>query len=194
MTEEWKVVKDTRRKSINKKNNFKDKFIGHLFEVSNRGRARKDGKIIELELKPNVYPGFCGKRIHRWVAELFIPNSDNKPCVDHIDTNPHNNSAENLRWVTYKENCNNSLTREHMKNAQLNYYKEHPERKTEISKQHKNKSFTSVKTRQKMSINFTGKGNPAFGHIWMSNGTDRIYPLKTEANKYLSLGYHFGKK
>lgn len=47
--------------------------------------------------------------VHRLVAKTFIPNLDNKPCVDHIDGNPENNNVENLRWVTYKENTNNPI-------------------------------------------------------------------------------------
>lgn len=42
--------------------------------------------------------------IHRLIAEAFIPNPENKPCVDHIDGNRQNNSIENLRWATYSEN------------------------------------------------------------------------------------------
>lgn len=52
------------------------------------------------------------KRIHRLVALAFIPNVENKPCIDHINTNRSDNRVENLRWVTYKENNNNPLTNE----------------------------------------------------------------------------------
>jgi hypothetical protein len=41
---------------------------------------------------------------HRIIAETFIPNPDNKRCVNHIDSNRRNNKVENLEWVTHKEN------------------------------------------------------------------------------------------
>lgn len=44
------------------------------------------------------------KFIHRLIAEAFIPNPGNLPCIHHIDHNKLNNSISNLMWVTYSEN------------------------------------------------------------------------------------------
>jgi hypothetical protein len=45
--------------------------------------------------------------IHRLLALQYIDNPDNLPEVDHIDRNKHNNSIENLRWVSRLTNARN---------------------------------------------------------------------------------------
>ena len=64
-------------------------------------------------------------RVHRLVAETYIPNPDNLPQVDHKDTNKLNNHYTNLEWVTNNENMlravNNQLfpNGEHKKTSVL---------------------------------------------------------------------------
>lgn len=53
------------------------------------------------------------KRIHRLVAEAYIPNPEGKTDVNHIDNCRNNNSVENLEWTTRKENCNHTSEKRH---------------------------------------------------------------------------------
>ena len=97
-----------------------------LYQISNLGRVKSlDYHRTRKEqiLKPAtdkggyLFVGLCknGKcerlLVHRLVATAFIPNPDNKPCIDHINTNRTDNSVDNLRWTTQKENCNNPISK-----------------------------------------------------------------------------------
>lgn len=63
--------------------------------------SRDDG-YVQIELNLN---GAATKHlIHRMVAEAYIPNPDNLPCVNHKDGNKQNNCVENLEWVSYGDN------------------------------------------------------------------------------------------
>ena len=57
--------------------------------------------------------------IHRLVAQTFLPNTENKKEVDHIDGNKSNNNIENLRWVTRSENLRNPVTYPRMSEVQI---------------------------------------------------------------------------
>ena len=125
------------KKVINEMNNIVEEWkpvVGFegLYEVSNLGNVRSiqfHGKRRIKEL--SQFSDKLGYRrvklrkwddsiagsfqVHRLVAMSFIPNPDNKPQVDHIDTNPSNNRVDNLRWVTSMENQQNPITLERLK-------------------------------------------------------------------------------
>ena len=84
------------------------------YEVSNEGQVRnkKTGKILKpaknncgylqvILYKDNKRKSFL---IQRLVADVWIPNPDNLPEVNHIDENKEDNRVENLEWCTRQYN------------------------------------------------------------------------------------------
>lgn len=73
----------------------------NLKQVKKTPQIDKDGYLVV-----NLYEGgkYKTKKIHRLVAETFIPNPQKKPEVNHIDGDKTNNWYWNLEWVTTKEN------------------------------------------------------------------------------------------
>ena len=67
--------------------------------------VRANGLVVGLMRNGKVEK----RQVSRLVAAAFIPNPDNKPCVDHIDGVRFHNFVENLRWCTQKENMNYEL-------------------------------------------------------------------------------------
>lgn len=55
------------------------------------------------------------KRVHRLVAEAFLPNPDNLPEVNHKDENKKNPHLDNLEWCTRKYNANYGTMPERMR-------------------------------------------------------------------------------
>lgn len=94
--------------------------IGYGLLDKDNGYMRKDLSYIDENGKKKHKLYF----VHRLIAIMFIPNPNNKPQVDHRDTNRTNNRVDNLSWVTPKENLNNDKTRNNMRKSQKDKTKE----------------------------------------------------------------------
>lgn len=129
---------------------------GYLYVILHKDRKKKTWKV------------------HRLVALTFIPNPNNKPCVDHIDTNTINNNVENLRWCTHKENINNPLTKQKLINSGV--YIITPEMREKAKKNYqKNKEYILKKIKQAVV-------KPVY-----CVETDTLYESVTEAGRQLNI-------
>ena len=90
-----------------------------IYQVSNMGRVRSICKRhssmprIMKQRKAGAGYAYVGLSlngvqrklaVHRLVAKAFVSNTENKPEVNHINGNKTDNCANNLEWVTSKEN------------------------------------------------------------------------------------------
>lgn len=165
-----------------------------LYEVSNLGRVKSlsrkstyTGRMYETKiLKPHVNTkmyldvDLCRNgvqkrhRIHRLVAEMFIPNPNNKPQVNHIDCDKSNNRIDNLEW------CDNSENQKHAFANGLNHrgkFGESPKAKVVLQYTldgvlvQEWDSITRIKHERGYCDSFIshcckGKCNKAYNYIW----------------------------
>ena len=158
-----------------------------LYEVSNLGRVKslKYGK--EKILKPGrthkgyLHVNLCkdGKakhsNVHRLVAEAFIPNPNNLQTINHKDENKLNNAADNLEWMSLKDNCNYGTRNKRVAEAQINdpkksnqvqmFDKQTGELLATFPSTHEAERITGI-AHQSISKCCNGKKKSAGGYIW----------------------------
>ena len=136
-----------------------------LYQVSNMGRVKslnynhtKKPRILKQSLNSREYCviNLCKKSggktesVHVLIAKTFIPNLENKPTVDHINTIKQDNRVCNLRWATAIEQMSgNEITHNRMKEIGRTYGKVNIKKAIESCKKRvkcitTNKIFNSI--------------------------------------------------
>ena len=94
--EEYKLIKNFENYSVSNLGNIKNNDTNEITKQYNSQGYKR------------VFLNGKNKRVHRLVAEAFIPNPENKSCVDHKNNIRDDNRIDNLRWATIKENNQNA--------------------------------------------------------------------------------------
>jgi hypothetical protein len=102
----WKTIRDYPKYQISSLGNIKS----HQGDSPRllKGGYDRDGYHLILLYNEK---GRVSKRVHRLVAEAFIPNPDKKPQVNHKDGNKKNNNLDNLEWASNSENITHSFVK-----------------------------------------------------------------------------------
>lgn len=98
LTETWKTLPDFPKYQVSDQGRIKNVNSGRIFTGTRDAFGYVHVRLI------NPKGTYTLRKVHRLVAETFLPNPEGKPIIDHIDGDKTNNALSNLRWVTYSEN------------------------------------------------------------------------------------------
>lgn len=109
--EEWKVIP--------KYPDYEASSFGYIRNISSKKVIKHyyNGGYAQMHLYNNKVR--FAVKLHRMIAEAFIPNLENKPTVNHIDKDTTNNKPSNLEWATQQEN-NDHKVREKFNKKETN--------------------------------------------------------------------------
>lgn len=140
----------------------------------------KDG-YFRCRLSVNGSPKHTG--VHRVVASAFIPNPENKPQVNHMNTNKQCNWYQNLEWCTNKENIEHArsmgledhLGRRGEENNKNIYSEEQIRKACKMMEDPNNRPYYISKV---TGVSKIGLYNLRHGNIWTHITKDYHFPEK----------------
>lgn len=186
------------------------------YQVSNLGRVKSLARIVKrkfnnytvreriLKARPDKdgykYLVLCISckaktfQVHRLVANAFIPNPDNLPCINHKDENPSNNCVENLEWCTYSyNNTYNDLAHRRMK--KVDYAKRTANTNWELRNSHidfakrtQNTDYEAIAEKRRKAVNQYDKDDNFIKQWKCVNDIAKEYHITPDAIRVHCLG------
>lgn len=143
---------------------------GSIYKM-NWCRTGKMRKVKQTKQKDGYLRFGCNGKmtsVHRFIAECFILNPDNLPCINHKDENKQNNCVENLEWCTHKYNSNYGTAKQRWAEKQskkVYQYTKNGELVKEWVSLHEIERVLGFDCRN-ISACCLGKKKSAYDHLW----------------------------
>ena len=119
MKEIWEKIPYSNEYEVSNLGGFRHLYINR-YDI-NTGKIKKIKKITypKLQKRSGYYyfriysnhKDFKAYNLHRVIAEIFIPNPNNYPCINHKNENKLDNRIENLEWCTHSYNIRYSRSK-----------------------------------------------------------------------------------
>lgn len=106
INKELKLINGTSRDYITKDGEVYSKLGDNFFKKINFINKNNGYLYVSLQTKSGKQ---IQRRVHRLVAETYLPNPENLPVVMHIDNNKQNPNINNLKWGSVSENTKNAF-------------------------------------------------------------------------------------
>ena len=166
--DEWKPIRNFEGYYINRNGEVKstNTFKGTKEIILKGSISNKGYKIVNLMNCGKVY----SRTIHKLLAQAFIPNPNNLPCINHKDGNKLNNSLDNLEWCDYGYNESEAyrlkLKRPRLKPRKIKQLDKHSGELIRIWNSSYSPYYELGYSASNINMCCNGKRKTANGYIW----------------------------
>lgn len=186
--------------------------LGRSYNLPDRIMTLEKGTYLGVRLEGKSF------RVHRLVAQVFIPNPDNLPEVNHKDENKHNNRVDNLEWCTHQYNNaygtkgkrsseyqkalyqteRGKQLKQRISQSVKEYYRKNgnPKKGTHMTpEQVENVRQGAIKgwNKRRKNGNTSNPSDTNKGYKWMHNKEKSVMVHPNNIQEYLQNGYEFGR-